>query len=408
MLEGPPQQKQESQQEGRESKTTYLERFKRSLKPMLAYGMYALMLFGASETQAQGSQANGDEIEVTASSSENKAKQKEFNYYSPEMFKDFDSFKKNVVDDPGFLEGINYGIYKYEYSQEFLDDLEEMYYSFPKNTVVIDKGFLTKSEFRDRIEKTKKEILEVDPKQRAEEDHLAEKYYAIKAQINDAESQKEWLIKIVGSKKYFDRLVKETGSESYAKWAQRARLNRLKSNEYFLSNDSVESKKGALGHVTRVEEDGFYKYPAFLSHERYISKEEQENNFTPMHEFEHQSTIDILVEETESLLINKVEFDRLTDREHEDNYYLEPDEIMARKRVLDYQLDKLLIKEYQENFTEDHYQKIKKLQEEGKLDRDADLFFRMYEKDSLMLIMNTVAETISAEEVNSSLDGSLA
>lgn len=49
------------------------------------------------------------------------------------------------------------------------------------------------------------------------------------------------------------------------------------------------------------------------------------------------------------------------------------------------------IKKYEEDFTKEHYEEIKKLQTEAKLSNQSEDFLRLYEQDVLIMIMNTVA-----------------
>lgn len=83
----------------------------------------------------------------------------------------------------------------------------------------------------------------------------------------------------------------------------------------------------------------------------------------------------------------------LLDYQKEDiRYYSKDTEILARKAVFDDQLEQLGIKKYEEEFTKEHYEKVQELLNNNKLDDNSVEFFRSFEKESLIMIMNCISE----------------
>jgi len=75
-------------------------------------------------------------------------------------------------------------------------------------------------------------------------------------------------------------------------------------------------------------------------------------------------------------------------------YFSNPGEIRARKKLLDYDLERLGVKRYGEEFNMEHYQKAIKLREEGKLSQDASEFlYIVTDPKKVVRIMNKIADS---------------
>ena len=74
-----------------------------------------------------------------------------------------------------------------------------------------------------------------------------------------------------------------------------------------------------------------------------------------------------------------------------ENYHKKPSERIVRKKMLDFELEKLGIKKYDEKFTKEHYTILLKLIKEGKLSKDATEFILSTTRRDLINIMNTIA-----------------
>lgn len=75
----------------------------------------------------------------------------------------------------------------------------------------------------------------------------------------------------------------------------------------------------------------------------------------------------------------------------QEGYFENVTEIDARKKVLEYEMEKLGVKKYSEKFTQEHYQKLLELQKEGKLSKNSNQFLRMIKPKFVEQIMTTIA-----------------
>lgn len=92
------------------------------------------------------------------------------------------------------------------------------------------------------------------------------------------------------------------------------------------------------------------------------------------------------------LYLESFDSTRLNEYETSDvGYYLSPAERDARKRVLEYEMDQLGIKKYDEIFKDEHIDILYELLVRGGLSRGSEEFLRMTKKEYLKQIFNTIA-----------------
>lgn len=217
--------------------------------------------------------------------------------------------------------------------------------------------------------------------------------------------QRQWLANIIYSDTYLERMLLCTDKSSAHNF-QRRYLSHLRSGRYFFSSHPTDSKGGASGHMTNDTRDIFIHYVmdydlTFLFEMLDPDLNSQGINylihreFTPLHELEHQAScghMPVFVTDLFSKTFSEKRFLGKCEcsRKRVSEYYSDPTEILARKRVLDYELELRGIKMYEEQFTEEHYEKIKFLSDKWYLSVNSDQFFYMFEKEDLIYIMNTV------------------
>lgn len=223
------------------------------------------------------------------------------------------------------------------------------------------------------------------------ESFLQRKFKQIQEQLKIFHQAKEERIRIVESDDYLKRLTIEFGGDrEKARGVRNRMLKNLKESEFYISNfplrvddENTIGRSDIFGDIILGNEVGYFTALHELSHHSTengtLIPNSTKRKLTKLSVFEKHMT----PEEQEAERIFKEEKGR--------SYYIDADEILARKVCLDMELEKLHIKKYGEPFTKKHYEKIKKLKEEGKLQNDADQFFRMFKRDTLIMIMNTVA-----------------
>ncbi len=174
-----------------------------------------------------------------------------------------------------------------------------------------------------------------------------------------------------------------------AKELQQKMIDNIKDGNYYLSNHHNLTSDTSTGHSSwdGYIVSGFNRPKETIIHEE-SHRADRNGRMIP------DGGVKIL-KENYSFKERQTEWERKYEEEyikrHGREYFSNPTEILARKAVFDMMLEELGIKRYEEEFTEKHYKMIEKLYKEGKLDHNASEFFRMFEKDALIMIMNTVA-----------------
>lgn len=385
-----------------EQRTTKLERLKEVVKPIWKYGLLTLLSLKSLNVEAQEQhhyeshdhqhyeyvEGGGDNNEGESENALFIEGEEGFNYYHQNLLEDFDTFYEYAKDDDRFLNQVILEGYKILHSEEMLSYLNQKLISLRDSGL---EGTVDYESLKDEIDNFT--VFDNSNEEQAKEAILSEQYEKLKRNADIIKHQKQWLEKIIGSDAYLQRLIIETeGDESKAKELQEARLQRLHDYNFYLSNDPIASLENALGHVDNT-------YNVFLGNSVAIIPGKTK---TPIHEFDHQHLIGLMTDYAKGVYstlsadnIEKYQFDN-------PQYYFNPIELAARKRVLDYELEKMGIKTYEEAFTDEHYQKIQELLEEGALDRNSKEFFNSFSRDSVMVIMNTIAENIDHSPLHSS------
>ncbi|MDQ5949892.1 MAG: hypothetical protein QG563_399, partial [Patescibacteria group bacterium] len=196
-----------------------------------------------------------------------------------------------------------------------------------------------------------------------------------------------WLEKNISSPEYRKKLEDEFGSKTDS--VLNARKHRLSDKNY----------KVVSGFSVSDDAQAFYDH----SNEEVALPSVSEEGLA-IHEFTHDMTHgdELLSEKAKDLYTESYDPSKLTDDEWRYNfktliengsqYYLEPTERDARKKALEYDMAKLGVKTYGEEFTDDHYKRLLELQKEGLLNPSASEFLRMTKPEYLKKIMNEIAE----------------
>lgn len=376
------------------------ERWRKVAKPILAYGMYALSLFSPEKVHAQKDSVHSKVTQETVDTSHYDHISESdtlldiiynpngFTFYNSELLSSFESFREQVLKDPSLLEADNFlEKFRHLHSPEYKSALQEG----------LASGTYTDS-MEVEVQKSIDEFQVITDEEELFEAAVREKFQRVQSHVEEIEKQRQWLQTITASEAYQQRLALEFGEENEtnqfsSKLTQMLRLRNLGTG-YMLSNHPTLVAPLALGQV-----DPNHHLPrSILSNEQNISQAE---DLTAIHEGEHQALLHTLTEYAEKIYreyFSEETAKKLSSEKLNLDYLKSADELAARKRVLDRELERLNIKKYEDEFTEEHYIKVRELIINKQLDQDAVLFYLLLKKEGLMLIMNTVAGVIDSEE----------
>ena len=243
-------------------------------------------------------------------------------------------------------------------------------------------------EEREPVEKLNEEIKKVE-----EELRIIDSNLNIENVTNFINSSRVWLLDNISSDDY---LIKLTEGEGYslqeAKKIQSERLERIRNIP-----TSIDPSYLSMSGYRPVELGADRDSISFNAYDvaRYPTN--------PLHEFEHANTRVIygMSNKAKELyrmsLLNDEELKKIIQNhpnifpEETVDYWKNFSELDARKKVLEEEMEKLGIKKRGEIMTEEHYLKLKKLFEEGKLDHNCEQIILITTKEGLIRAINSIA-----------------
>jgi hypothetical protein len=212
---------------------------------------------------------------------------------------------------------------------------------------------------------------------------------------------KNELIKHVGSIEYFNKLkIEFGGDEIKAKRMQKERVANLKDvkitvmslddlNKEYIKRLDGKKMPGGLKKI-----GGFYDSGA---KELIIPQDKSPEVIETIvwHELGHASTegdkgVTSSAEEMLEHSYKKQGFLGMI-KNKADEYFMDPTERLTRKQNVDRELEKLGIKKYGEEFTDEHYAKMMKYYKEGKFSWDANDFIKRTDPKMFKKIFNEIA-----------------
>ncbi len=206
--------------------------------------------------------------------------------------------------------------------------------------------------------------------------------------LDKIDKQKLFLLNHINSQDFFNRAVEELGSTEQASNFIKELENNIKTVVIsFLSKEEI---------IHDTESGNAVYYPV-IHQINYPNTDLMDE--TIIHELIHAAYHgrDNISQKAGDLLFHSFQSD--SKENNEMNTYLNSlAERQVRKILLDIELEKQGIKNYGEKFTPEHYQKLKELDEQGKLGRGAGQFFRMTNKTDLEKIMNEVADNLQKND----------
>ncbi len=207
------------------------------------------------------------------------------------------------------------------------------------------------------------------------------------------DSARAWLVKNISSPEYLSKLAGEGLSYENAKFVQANRVYELYSVP---ASINPTYRSSSVANIS-----GFEKNVEFNAYD--VARYPITNS---LHEDEHVATggTDGMPENTklkyEQSWIGGQAFEKIQGTSlgvlaglniMDTSYIKNPSEMDARKKVLEYEMDKLGIKKVFETMTPEHYQQLLKLMNEGKLDHNSMQILLITTEEGLIGLMNGVA-----------------
>lgn len=208
----------------------------------------------------------------------------------------------------------------------------------------------------------------------------------IKNAHKNYDEQKEWLKDVIGSGEYKDRMLKELDSNEKAADAYiDLRKVNLDDKDYDLVYGSLVDGVKSVGEYS--EDDKSI---------RIATNPPKGYEVTGLHEFVHDITDGGATMTKKAIDLYEKSFNPniIKERNSEEivNYLADPTERDARKKVLEYDLEKLGVKKYGEVFTQEHYEKLFELAKKGMLSKNSLEFIVTTKPEFFLQVMNEIAE----------------
>jgi hypothetical protein len=215
------------------------------------------------------------------------------------------------------------------------------------------------------------------------------------------ENVKIKLIHHVGSEEYLDKLAKEMNiSKKAAKEHQKVRVDNIDNISYDLKSPArISIETGEEGYAYYDKEKHQISLP-------YNINIENENDIDYFYKALEQEILHSSTESNKGLSDHlkkslKEAFSYKKDEDVESNFYFSiPAELIARKQILDLEMEELGIKKYGDVFTKEHYEKLLILKKEGKLSEASSELIDHIKSEEFPKIMNELAENTNDNSTN--------
>jgi hypothetical protein len=174
------------------------------------------------------------------------------------------------------------------------------------------------------------------------------------------------------SETYLNRLIKETGGDvAEAKRIQQERLKNLQNSIFLYTNDLGELNAAAqymasngfqlnTGDTSVSAFSAMNENPEHKSRIAVLTKEKMRENVT--HELSHLATHleHLIPPKSQERLSSLLKSSKLETKSVE--YFKQPTEVLARKHAIDEKMEQLGIKKYEEVCTQEHFQKLLRIE----------------------------------------------
>lgn len=393
-----------------EQRKNVMEKMRKRVSPFVKWAMFFLILDGGVKMLKEFNKKleKSAQAEYIKEIKEKRIKEKKFDggyhrnedgipvgkyrYYHESLFQEYDSFKHIVENDPTFMDNITqeffFGV-KREEMTKILSKMAEdselregvLFLSSLEKNKILPKALQILEAKKYNAEEAEPIILEL---------FIAHKFTQIQKQVEMFHRAKEERMSILTSPSYLERLTLELeGDREKAKQLQQKRIEKLKESSAYISNfpfhtsDNSSGFSDMFGDIVLGNEVDYYTSIHEIAH--HVTENGKNTPEATSEKLKKYSSFQNKMTEEEKI------HERNFYEKNKKSYYFDANEILARKVCFDMELEKFGIKKYEEKFTKEHYKKVKELQKEGVLEKNSDQFFRMFERDSLIMIMNTTA-----------------
>lgn len=257
-------------------------------------------------------------------------------------------------------------------------------------------------QFRQRLEEEQKPITAQDfekfdskTKERARVDLARIPDEAVDA-YQKYDAQREWLVGVVHSPAYEAKARQNEGlsPEKIAQRKEASLRDEISLNDQFhtTGQDNI-GVRDPYSRRSRIRVR-FGKIPpekAQSYKESYPGAEHYQDVPVAVHEMEHEVTEGERGMSETAKRLYKEAYAGVGSETKIGAYLSKPEELDARKRVFEYELERNGIWKYGESFTQEHLQKALELRKAGKLTDDSQVFLDLLKPEKIPEIMNTIA-----------------
>ena len=353
-------------------------------------------------------------------------KQKDFEYQRNELEEDkekmediaYQTAKEKFISEESFKSFVDMIVFEEENIKLLEEEIERRkkggkpteQYKNQSNEELDDSLIFLRSILDDDKAELKEKMLFLKNQDRSKfpSEKIQETYEKIKKTILSYDIGREWIVDNMQNPKYRERLKKEYKA-SYS-YSSREDLDMYIDNIVFRRTQLAEDSNFVLSKdITKSfseKEEESINISAFLkniNNKVYFKIDEDTLSAveTSIHEYAHKATeaelsmlpatINLLLSAFDSTSTISNLSETGTDLKKMIEYYSSPTEMYARKKVFDFDLEKFGIKKYEEEFTNKHYLKARKLLEEGKLKMGSQQFMYIIKPKMMKKVMNEIA-----------------
>jgi hypothetical protein len=221
---------------------------------------------------------------------------------------------------------------------------------------------------------------------------------------------RQWVLNNIEDPKYQERLEKEFSDEdktngdlaSFIKNNYENRTKEAFDKNFILSKDVAESYKSTEGEEAYLGVEAFYN-PRDKKTYFPLENDSIQAVMLALHEYAHKVTEANRNLSPKAIKLFSEAFDTLSVaanfkiKNNQDsleifNYFSDPTEMYVRKKVFEYDLERLGVKKYGELFTKEHLLKAAVLRRNGKLSNDSQEFLIIIRPEMLIKVMNEIAD----------------
>jgi len=387
-----------------------MEKFGRNIRKLAGVvGLSALSMLSESKAQDAKQQADNidydfkNKIEWTRSElGSNKSSTEGLaRFLAEEIFSKKEEYKKNT--------------------EEIISSLNEALEFLSKKSLT-PENLERKKDLGEKLKKYQKGLEDLEKLEKQKEVPRAlieEKINDIKKIVSYYDIGRQWVLDNLKDPVYAERFKEENEKsfpdmpaiklEEYIKKMSSLREKQASDSKFLISKDinsSSSDKNRNLEAFYNLDNDKIYLPINNNDSLRAINNviHEYSHKITKANEFLSEKAIELFLEAFDnSSTVSHFRFTNSGDASRVINYFSDPTEMYARKKVFEYDLERLGVKKYGEEFTIEHYKKVLELKNKGKLNKGSDEFLYIIKPTMIRKVMNEIANINSIQKKNENL-----